>query len=387
MKIGSLIGGLLPLLLLVACGGETPAKPSTPKSTPAPSKTATSKPATPAGDAAASKTPSGDASDAAVSAKPVATQAPKKKRIRRPRVDYRMLKMILGNDPPSPKAPVEATAEMIALGNALYHSESLSQKGNISCASCHDLSTYGVDNKTTSPGSTGKNGERNTPTTYNAARHFRQHWDGLAESVEEQAMLSVLDPMQHGLADEAVMLAKINEQKDLVDGFTKAFPGDAAAVSAKNFGIAIGAFERTLVTRSKWDDYIEGNQKALSNEELLGLKTFVAVGCTTCHLSKLLGGNAYQKLGLRVPYVGKDTGRMKLTGSVADKYSFKVPSLLNVEMTAPYYHDGSLATLEDAVKAMGKNQLALDLSDEQVENIVVFLKALTGKLPEEFAKK
>jgi cytochrome c peroxidase len=392
MKIGSLIGGLLPLLLLVACGGETPTKSSTPKSTPAPSKPATSKPATSkpatlAGDAAASKTPSGDASDAAVSAKPVATQAPKKKRIRRPRVDYRMLKMILGNDPPSPKAPVEATAEMIALGNALYHSESLSQKGNISCASCHDLSTYGVDNKTTSPGSTGKNGERNTPTTYNAARHFRQHWDGLAESVEEQAMLSVLDPMQHGLADEAVMLAKINEQKDLVDGFTKAFPGDAAAVSAKNFGIAIGAFERTLVTRSKWDDYIEGNQKALSNEELLGLKTFVAVGCTTCHLSKLLGGNAYQKLGLRVPYVGKDTGRMKLTGSVADKYSFKVPSLLNVEMTAPYYHDGSLATLEDAVKAMGKNQLALDLNDEQVENIVVFLKALTGKLPEEFANK
>ncbi|MFT4516130.1 MAG: cytochrome c peroxidase [Planctomycetota bacterium] len=179
----------------------------------------------------------------------------------------------------------------------------------------------------------------------------------------------------------------MNEQQDLVDGFKKAFPSDDAAVSVKNFGIAIGAFERTLVTRSKWDDYIEKDRKALSNHELLGLKTFVEVGCTTCHLSKLLGGSAFQKLGLRVPYNGKDTGRMKITGSVSDKYMFKVPSLLNVEKTAPYYHDGSIATLEEAVKAMGKNQLELDLTDEKVANIVTFLKALTGKLPEEFAKK
>tara|TARA_R110002096_G_scaffold9362_23_gene37125 strand:+ start:485 stop:1606 length:1122 start_codon:yes stop_codon:yes gene_type:complete len=372
MKIGSLLGGMLPLLLLVACGGDTSTKPSTPEKTPAKS----------ASEQAADKAPVAKAPDSNT------TQDPKpKKRIRRPRVDFRLIKALLGNDPPSPKAPVAATKEMIALGKALYHNEQLSQKGNLSCASCHDLSTYGVDNKKTSPGSTGENGDRNSPTTYNAARHFRQFWDGRAESVEEQALMPMINPIEHGLADEAAVVAKIKEQPELVDGFKKAFPGDADAVSAKNFGIAIGAFERTLVTRSQWDDYIEGDQKALSNEELLGLKTFLEVGCNQCHLSRMLGANAYQKLGLRVPYEGKDTGRMRVTGSEADKYSFKVPTLLNVEMTAPYYHDGSIATLEEAVKDMGANQLALTLTDEQVDNIVVFLKALTGKLPEEFAKK
>ena len=199
--------------------------------------------------------------------------------------------------------------------------------------------------------------------------------------------MPVINPIEHGIADEAAVVAKIKEQQDLVDGFKKAFPKEDDPVTAKNFGIAIGAFERTLVTRSKWDEYLDGNKKAMSNHELLGLNTFLQVGCNQCHLTRLLGGNAYQKLGLRVPYEGKDTGRMKVTGNVVDKYSFKVPSLLNVEKTAPYYHDGSIATLEEAVKAMGKNQLAMDLTAEQVENIVVFLKALTGKLPEEFAKK
>ena len=297
-----------------------------------------------------------------------------------------MVKALYGNDPASPDAPVASTPELVALGKTLYHSEDLSQKGNLSCASCHDLSTYGVDNKPTSPGSTGENGDRNTPTTYNAARHFRQFWDGRAESVEEQAIMPVLNPIEHGLADEAAVMAKINEQPDLVAGFKKAFPGDDAAINAQNFGIAIGAFERTLVTRSKWDDYLDGNQRALSNEELLGFKTFMDVGCNTCHLTRTLGGNAYQKLGVYVPYKGKDTGRMRVTGNEADKYSFKVPSLLNVEMTAPYYHDGSIATLEEAVVDMAKNQITAKVTPEQIASIILFLKALTGKLPEEFAK-
>ena len=297
-----------------------------------------------------------------------------------------MVKALYGNDPASPKAPVASTPALVALGNALYHSEDLSQKGNLSCASCHNLSTYGVDNKPTSPGSTGENGDRNTPTTYNAARHFRQFWDGRAESVEEQAIMPVLNPIEHGLADEAAVMAKINEQPDLVAGFKKAFPGDDAAINATNFGIAIGAFERTLVTRSKWDEYLDGNQRALSNEELLGFKTFMDVGCNTCHLTRTLGGNAYQKLGVYVPYKGKDTGRMRVTGNEADKYSFKVPSLLNVEMTAPYYHDGSMATLEEAVVNMAKNQITAKVTPEQIASIIVFLKTLTGKLPEEFAK-
>lgn len=370
MKIRSLLAGLLPLVLLAACGGDKAPAARTPNNDKATTLTG------------------GASGDGVAAGKVAAKQTPKPtKRVRRPRVDFRMIKVLLGNYPPAPKAPVAATPELIALGKALYHTEAISQKGNLSCASCHSLSTYGVDNKPTSPGSTGENGVRNTPTTYNAFRNFRQFWDGRAASVEEQAIMPVINPIEHGLADEAAVLAKIGGQTDLVEGFKKAFPDDDAPINAKNFGYAIGAFERTLVTRSKWDDYIEGNQKAFSNEELLGLKTFTDVGCNQCHLTRMLGGNAYQTLGLRVPYVGKDTGRMQVTGSAADKYSFKVPSLLNVEMTAPYYHDGSIATLEDSVKAMAKNQLALDLSEEQVANIVVFLKTLTGKLPEEFVTK
>lgn len=315
-------------------------------------------------------------------------QEPKpEKRIRRPRVNFKLFQTLLGNDGPAPKAPVAATADLVALGKTLYHSELLSQKGNLSCASCHNLGTYGVDNKPVSPGSTGENGTRNTPTVYNASRQFRQFWDGRAESVEEQAIMPVLNPIEHGLADEADVVAKINKSEELVAGFKKAFPGQDAPVTATNFGVAIGAFERTLVTRSQWDDYIEGNQKALSNLELLGLQKFTEHTCNSCHMTKTLGGSMYQKLGVYKPYTGKDTGRMQVTNSVADKYLFKVPSLLNVEMTAPYYHDGSVATLEEAVKKMASEQLNKTISDDDVEAIVAFLKALTGKLPEEFAKK
>jgi len=367
MKTASLLGPVLPLLLLVACGGGDTKKPATPANSNSGSSTST-------GGAAPSKE----------------TQDPKPqkpKRVRRPRIDMRMVKALMSNDPPAPKAEVASTPALVALGNALYHSEHLSAKGNLSCASCHDLSTYGVDNKPTSPGSTGENGDRNTPSTYNAARQFRQFWDGRAESVEEQAIMPVLNPIEHGLADEAAVVAKINEKPELVAGFKKAFPDDASPVTAKNFGIAIGAFERTLVTKSRWDKYLDGDLKALTNEELVGLDRFIKIGCTSCHLTRTLGGNAYQKLGLLQPYKGKDTGREKVTGDVADKYSFKIPSLANVEKTAPYYHDGSIATLEEAITTMAARQLDKKLSDEDVASLVLFLKTLTGPLPAEFAKK
>jgi len=372
MKIVSSLSGVLSLLFLTACGGGDAPKES---NSPAP-----------ASGAAESSSSTKSTTDAAAKSGSANKQKPKR-RVRRPRINVPVVKALLGNDPPAPKAPVASSPALVSLGKDLYHSEHLSQKGNLSCASCHNLSTYGVDNLPTSPGSTGENGERNTPTVYNAARQFRQFWDGRAESVEEQAIMPVLNPIEHGLADEAAVVQKIKEKPELVAGFKKAFPGDADPVNAKNFGIAIGAFERTLVTRSRWDDYLDGNLKALTNEELQGLKTFMDVGCTQCHMTRLLGGHAYQKLGLRKPYDGKDTGRMQVTGSVADKYSFKIPTLVNVEKTAPYYHDGSIKTLEEAVKTMAVRQLDLELKDEQTNDIVTFLKALTGTLPEEFAKK
>lgn len=355
--------GVLPLLFLAACGGGDVKKAD--------------KPTNPANSSSGSSS-SGAANTAPEQQDPKPSKP--KRRVRRPRVNVPVVKALLGNDPPAPKAEVAATPALVALGKTLYHSEHLSQQGNVSCASCHDLSSYGVDNKPTSPGSAS---ERNAPSTYNAARQFRQFWDGRAATVEEQ----VIDPIRHGLGDEAAVLAKINEKADLVEGFKKAFPGDASPVTVKNLGVAIGAFERTLVTKSRWDDYLDGNLKALTNEELHGLNKFIEVGCTQCHLMRTLGGHAYQKLGLRKPYTGKDTGRMKVTGEVADKYSFKIPMLVNVEKTAPYYHDGSIATLEEAIKTMAVRQLDKELKDEDVEMIATFLKSLTGPLPAEYAKK
>lgn len=350
----SLFGSACVLSILAACGGDTPPAP--------------------AGPAAPSHTPDAakpqDASGSAGANKP---QPPVK-------VDMMMVKALFGNDPPPPAVDNPPTPDKIALGNMLYHEQSLSKNGNLSCASCHNLATYGVDNKPTSPGSDGTNGERNTPTTYNAFRQYAQFWDFRAKTVEEQATGPMFNPVEHGVANEAELVKKIEAKPELVAAFKKAFP-DSDTVSAKNFELAVGAFERTLVTKSRWDAFLDGDQKALTNEEKTGLNLFITTGCIQCHTSRLVGGAMGQKMGVLTAYTGKDTGRMKVTGKEEDKYFFKVPSLLNVEKTAPYYHDGSVATLEEAVKDMGKLQLNKDLTDAEIHSLVAFLKSLTGELP------
>ncbi|MBL9076811.1 MAG: cytochrome-c peroxidase [Planctomycetes bacterium] len=303
------------------------------------------------------------------------------------RVDVATVKRLFGTDPTVEPVDNPSTPEKVALGKALYHEQSLSKNGNLSCASCHDLSTYGVDNKPVSPGSTGQNGDRNTPTVYNAFRQFTQFWDGRAKNVEEQSTGPILNPVEHGIVDEAELVAKLKAKPELVEGFQKAFPGAADAVTVKNFQLAVGAFERTLVTTSRFDKFLDGDQKALTNEEKQGLNDFMQVGCITCHTTRLLGGQMFQKSGLLQPYPSEDPGRAKVTGNDFEKGFFKVPQLLNVEKTAPYYHDGKVATLEEAVTKMAKLQLGKDLSAEQTASIVAFLKTLTGPLPEEFAPK
>lgn len=335
--------------------------------------------------------PSGQSNQPRPSTPPSNTPTPEKApAVKKPKVppklDMTLVKGYFGTEPSAPKAEVASTPDLVALGRTLYHDTSLSKNGNLSCASCHDLANYGQDGKPTSPGSDGKNGERNSPTTLNAFRNLAQFWDGRAASVEQQALMPVLNPVEHGIVDEKELLAKLQAKPDLVAAFGKAFPGEGS-VTVANFQAAIGAFERTLVTRSPFDDFLDGNASALTTEQKIGLKTFVDVGCTQCHTSRLVGGNLFQKLGLLRPYATEDTGRMQVTKSEADKYVFKVPSLLNVEKTAPYYHDGKIATLEEAVKNMAAIQLGKDLSQEDVDSIVAFLKALTGKLPEGVAAK
>lgn len=304
----------------------------------------------------------------------------------RVRIDYETVKRLFGKDPSADEVDNPSTPEKVALGKALYHDTSLSKSGSVSCASCHDLANYGQDGKPTSPRADGKNGERNTPSTWNAARQFRQFWDGRAATVEEQALAKMIAPGEHALADEAELVAKLKAKPELVEGFAKAF-GAGDAVTAANFKLALGAFERTLVTKSRWDQYLDGNQKALTQDELYGLKAFIDVGCMTCHVTRLVGGQMYQKTGTLKPYTSKDEGRMQVTKSDADKFMFKVPSLLNVEKTAPYLHDGKVATLEEAVTLMADIQLGAKLTPDQLRGIVAFLKALTGALPEEYAPK
>lgn len=270
----------------------------------------------------------------------------------------------------------------IALGKMLYHDKRLSKDGDISCNSCHVLSAFGVDGKPTSPGHKGQLGDRNSPSVFNAAGHFVQFWDGRAKDVEEQALGPILNPVEMALASSETAVATFKAMPEYVSLFTAAFPGEADPVTWTNLGKAIGAFERKLTTPAKWDKYLAGDDKALSDDEKKGAQEFISAGCTACHSGPLLGGSMYQKAGLIKPWPNqKDLGRFVVTKDEADKLKFKVPSLRNIAKTGPYFHDGSVASLDEAVKMMAEHQLGKTLTPEQVTSIVTFLGALTGELP------
>jgi cytochrome c peroxidase len=284
-------------------------------------------------------------------------------------------------------APKPEDKAKIDLGRMLYYENRLSLGQDISCNSCHKLDTFGVDNQPTSTGHKGQKGGRNSPTTLNAFMHFAQFWDGRAADVEAQAKGPVLNPVEMAMKDEKTVVATLNSIPGYKEAFTAAFPGQADPVSYDNFANAVGAFERQLTTPGKFDKYLAGDASALTAEEKKGLETFIATGCVACHAGALLGGTSYQKLGAVVPYDTKDEGRKDVTKSESDKFMFKVPSLRNVDKTGPYFHDGSVATLEEAVMKMGKHQLGKDLAPPEVASIVTFLKALTGEVDAAFVAK
>lgn len=275
----------------------------------------------------------------------------------------------------------EVTDEKVALGRALYFDTRLSKGQGISCNSCHDLAKYGVDNEPTSPGHRGQRGERNSPTVYNSAMQFAQFWDGRASSVEEQATMPITNPVEMAMADAGSVVKVVKSIPGYEPMFKAAFPDDSDPITMENVGKAIGAFERRLMTPSRFDEFMGGKLDALNEQEVRGLKTYLEVNCQMCHLGPLLGGNMYQKLGLVKPVDNPDPGRAKVTGQDSDKHFFKVPQLRNVTRTAPYYHDGSMKTLDDAVKHMADVQLGKTLTPEQAADIIAFLGALEGKLP------
>jgi cytochrome c peroxidase len=273
------------------------------------------------------------------------------------------------------------TKELIELGRKLYFEEKISINGTQSCNTCHrlDENLAGVDGLATSKGAEGEFGGRNAPTTLNAGFHIAQFWDGRAKDLAEQAKGPVLNPIEMGMPDEAEVMTRLKEA-GYEEAFKNAFPGDEAPLTYDNYAVAVAAFERTLITRDRFDDYLKGDPSALSDVEKQGLALFMENGCSDCHAGALLGGDRYEKMGMAAEYANKeDLGRFEVTKKDEDKYVFKVPSLRNIALTAPYFHDGKAETLADAVQQMAKLQYDQDLNEEQVKQIVAFLGSLSDK--------
>lgn len=273
------------------------------------------------------------------------------------------------------------TPAQVALGRKLFFDVQLSANRSQSCNSCHrvDEGRGGVDNEPTSPGAFGKRGGRNSPTVLNAGFHLAQFWDGRAATLEDQAKGPVLNPVEMAMPKEAEVVQRLSADKSYPGLFAKAFPGAQPAVSYDHMARAIAAFERTLRTHDRFDDFLKGDDGALTTVEQRGLKTFLTVGCTTCHNGPLLGGNGYHKVGLVHPYPTQDAGRFEVTKDDDDKFKFKVPTLRNIELTGPYFHDGKQPTLEQTVKTMAHLQLDKTLTEQETQDLVAFLNALTDK--------
>jgi len=274
------------------------------------------------------------------------------------------------------------TPERIALGKKLFFEKRLSINDTQSCATCHRLENgfAGVDNQPTSLGARGEQGTRNSPTVLNSGWQDSQFWDGRAKNLLEQAKGPILNPIEMGMPDEQTVEKKIRGIAEYRSAFASAFPENKPAITYQNIAEAIAAFERTLITPSRFDDFINGDATALSETELRGLKTFIKVDCKSCHDGKLLGGELYEILGKKNPYENQsDLGIYTLTKNKDDRMVFKVSALRNVALTAPYFHDGKVKTLNEAVRKMGKLQLDKELTDQQVKDITMFLKTLTDK--------
>jgi cytochrome c peroxidase len=279
------------------------------------------------------------------------------------------------------------TKQKIALGHKLYFDTQLSMDQTISCNSCHNLATYGVDREITSIGDDGGRGTRNSPTVLNAALHTTQFWDGRAADVEEQAGMPILNPVEMAIPNEEFLVERLKGDDAYPALFVEAFPDQEDPLTYENIRLALALFERELLTPSPFDEFIKGDPNAISAEAKEGLNTFVEAGCITCHSGALMGGNLFQKFGVYGNYWeytdgdSTDAGRYNETKVEADKYMFKVPTLRNVAETYPYLHNGSVSDLKEVISLMGKVQLNKDLSPEQVNSIAAFLETLTSPNP------
>lgn len=288
------------------------------------------------------------------------------------------------NEPVQPlptSIPVES--RKVALGERLFHDPRLSADNTVSCASCHALSKGGVDGLKTSLGVGGQIGPINAPTVFNAALNHAQFWDGRARTLQEQAGGPPLNPVEMASTSWAQIIGKLEQDASLAEAFRKVYPEGYSGATITD---AIAEFEKTLITPSRFDAYLRGNKTALNAMELRGYELFKSNRCATCHVGQNLGGQSFEMMGLKGDYFrdrgtalsAADNGRLSATGVERDRYRFKTPTLRNVELTAPYFHDGSTSDLHEAVRVMLKYQTGKELPVADVDALVAFLKSLTG---------
>lgn len=284
---------------------------------------------------------------------------------------------------PIPENAANVDAKKVALGNLLFHETSLSHDNTVACAGCHQLANGGVDGLQFSLGIKGNVSTINTPTVFNSTFNFRQFWNGRAKTLDEQIAGPIHNAREMGSSWDEV-IAKLKQDGAYVAAFSQSYKN---GITPENVTDALANFLRTLITpNSRFDKYLKGDIDALTSYEVSGYALFTSYGCIACHQGVNIGGNMFEKLGIMRDYFKErgniteaDQGRYALTGNPADMHVFKVPGLRNVALTAPYLHDGTAKTLEDAVNIMGKYQLGINLPAEDVARITAFLRTLTGE--------
>lgn len=287
---------------------------------------------------------------------------------------------LFGKLPATMPGSEKDTPAMIALGKKLYFEEAISINKTQSCNSCHPIDNKGAgtDHLKTGKGALGKSSDRNDPPTLNAGYQIAQFWDGRAATLEEQAQGPPLNPIEMGMPSGDAVVERLKAIKHYPAEFKKVFPGEKDPVTFDNFAKAVAAFERTLISRGRFDQFINGDKQSLTEQEIEGMRTFINVGCVQCHSGPNLGGMTFQKIGVFHDYT-KDLGRFKVTNLEEDKYVFKVPMLRNATMTAPYFHDGEVDNLAQAVDLMGYLQLNKQLKNEEITNILRFMTTLADE--------
>lgn len=291
------------------------------------------------------------------------------------------------NEPIQPlKTRQDLNLEKVNLGRLLFNDKRLSGDNSVSCASCHDINKGGVDQLPVSKGVGGAQGFINTPTVLNSSLNFRQFWDGRAASLEEQIDGPI--HMKHEMnSDWPSILAKLQQDQTYLDQFNKIYNN---GIQADNIKDAISEYERSLITPSRFDRYLLGQKDAINENEIKGYELFKRYGCVACHQGVNVGGNMYQLFGVMGDYfkdrgniTPADLGHFNISKDERDRHKFKVPSLRNIALTPPYFHDGSAKTLRDAVRIMAKYQLGRAMPEKDEDLIIQFLQSLSGEFPVE----